>query len=143
MYKIILYLTQTKNILVTADCGGSNGRRNRLWKKELQTLSDETGLTITVCHFPPGTSKWNKIEHRLFCYISMNWKGKPLINLQTIVNLIGATKTRSGLKVYAILDKHQYSSGIKISDEEMEQLNIIYHEFHGDWNYTIKPSRKV
>jgi hypothetical protein len=134
---------QTNSLLITADCGGSNGRRNRLWKKELQTLSNETGLIITVCHFPPGTSKWNKIEHKLFCYISMNWRGRPLTNLQTIVNLIGATKTRSGLKVYAMLDKHQYQSGIKISDEEMKQLNITPHEFHGEWNYTIKPSLKV
>lgn len=133
----------TRTVMITADSGGSNGRRNRLWKKELQTLADEMGVSITVCHFPPGTSKWNTIEHRLFCYISMNWRGRPLTSLQTIVNLIGATKTRSGLKVYAMLDKHQYQSGIKISDEEMKRLNITPHEFHGEWNYTIKPSQKV
>ena len=135
--------SKATNIMITADSGGSNGRRNRLWKKELQTLVDETGLSITVCHFPPGTSKWNKIEHRLFCYISMNWRGKPLRSLQTIVSLIGATKTRSGLKVYAMLDKHQYEGGIKISDKEMSQLNLTQHPFHGEWNYTIKPSIKV
>lgn len=134
---------KTKAVMITADSGGSNGRRSRLWKKELQTLADETSLTITVCHFPPGTSKWNKIEHRLFCYISMNWRGRPLTSLQTVVNLIGATKTRSGLKVYAMLDKHQYLGGIKITDEEMNLLNLNPHEFHGEWNYTIKPLRKV
>lgn len=129
-------------ILVTADSGGSNGRRNRLWKKELQDFSNETGLEITVCHFPPGTSKWNKIEHRLFCHISMNWRGRPLTNLKTIINLISSTKTRTGLRVYAMVDKNQYQTGIKISDEEMNQINLHRHQFHGEWNYTIKPQEK-
>lgn len=132
---------KARNLLITADSGGSNGRRNRLWKKELQELANEFRLTITVCHFPPGTSKWNKIEHRLFCYVSVNWRGKPLTSLQTIIDLISATKTRTGLKVYAMIDKNVYQKGIKVSDTEMENLNLERHKFHGEWNYTIRPNK--
>lgn len=131
---------KTKKILITADAGGSNGYRLRLWKKELQQLSDETKLEIMVCHFPPGTSKWNKIEHRLFSFISINWKGKPLTSYEVIVSLIANTKTNKGLKVYAALDEGVYQLKKKISDREMKQLRIEPHEFHGEWNYTIKPS---
>ena len=129
----------SKSLLITADGGGSNGSRRRLWKTELQQFSNETGLSITVCHFPPGTSKWNKIEHRLFSHITMNWQGKPLESYETIVNLIGATKTRKGLKVKAVLDRSYYKKGIKISDEQLDGINIFRHVFHGEWNYTIKP----
>ena len=128
-----------QKLLITADSGGSNSYRGRLWKKELQRLSNDTGLEITVNHFPPGTSKWNKIEHRLFSYISMNWRGQPLISHEVVVNLIGATKTRKGLRVKAKRDKGKYPKGIKVSDEEMDKLRIIPHEFHGEWNYTILP----
>ena len=134
-----IYKTQTR-LLVTADCGGSNSARARLWKRELQTLANETGLTITIAHYPPGTSKWNKIEHRLFSFISMNWKEKPLYNHATIINLIAATTTKKGLKVYARLDKKKYLKGIKVSDEEMARINIKPNYFHGEWNYTIKPN---
>lgn len=127
-------------LLVTADCGGSNGYRTRLWKLELQGLANEMGIPITVCHFPPGTSKWNKIEHRLFSFITMNWRGKPLRTYQTIVNLIGATKTRAGLKVKCELDESEYEKGRKISDEEMATINLRPHRFHGEWNYTIEPA---
>ncbi len=128
-----------KSLLITADGGGSNGSRRRLWKTELQKFANETGLHVTICHFPPGTSKWNKIEHKLFSHITMNWQGKPLESYETIVNLIGATKTRTGLKVKAVLDEAQYQKGIRISDEELEGINILRHAFHGEWNYTIKP----
>lgn len=128
-----------KRLLITADAGGSNGARLRLWKVELQKLADETGLRIVVCHFPPGTSKWNKIEHRLFSYISQNWRGKPLRSYETIVNLIAATTTSTGLKVHAELNTELYQAGIKISDKELEQLNIHRDKFHGDWNYEIRP----
>ena len=128
-----------KSLLITADGGGSNGSRRRLWKTELQKFANETGLSITVCHFPPGTSKWNKIEHRLFSHITMNWQGKPLVSYETIVSLIGATKTRKGLKVKAVLDKTQYEKGIKVSDEQFDGVNIFRHAFHGEWNYTINP----
>ena len=128
-----------KSLLITADGGGSNGSRRRLWKTELQQFANETGLSVTVCHFPPGTSKWNKIEHRLFSHITMNWQGKPLETYETIINLIGATKTRKGLKVTAVLDKTQYEKGIKVSDEQLEGVNILRHAFHGEWNYTINP----
>ena len=134
-----IYKAQTR-LLVTADCGGSNSARARLWKRELQTLANETGLTITIAHYPPGTSKWNKIEHRLFSFISMNWKEKPLYNHATIINLIAATTTKTGLKVYARLDKKMYLKGIKVSDEEMARINIKPNYFHGEWNYTIKPN---
>lgn len=129
-----------KQILITADCGGSNSARARLWKRELQKLANETGLAFTIVHYPPGTSKWNKIEHRLFSFISMNWKEKPLYDHATIINLIAATTTTQGLKVYARLDKKTYLKGIKISKEEMAKVNLKPHPFHGDWNYTIKPS---
>jgi transposase len=124
-------------LLITADCGGSNGYRVRLWKVALQRLSNETGLCISVCHFPPGTSKWNKIEHRMFSYISMNWRGKPLVNYETIVNLIGNTTTRTGLTINAELDVNQYEKGIQVSDEELEMVNLTKAAFHGEWNYSI------
>ena len=126
-------------LLITADCGGSNGYRVRLWKVQLQRLANELEIPITVCHFPPGTSKWNKIEHRLFSFIAMNWRGKPLINYQTIVNLISATTTEKGLEVRCEIDENTYEKGKKISDAEMGSLNIKAHEFHGEWNYTLCP----
>jgi len=126
-------------LTITADCGGSNGNRTRLWKTELQMLSNETGLAITVCHFPPGTSKWNKIEHRLFSFITQNWRGKPLLSREVIVNLIGATTTRTGLEVYARLDERDYPKGIAVSDAELAALNLERDQFHPEWNYTIKP----
>ena len=128
-------------LLITADAGGSNGSRLRLWKVELQRLADETGLRIAVCHFPPGTSKWNKIEHRLFSYISQNWRGKPLRTFGTIVNLIAATTTQTGLKVHAELNSESYPAGIKVSDQELGQVRLRKDKFHGDWNYEIEPSR--
>jgi hypothetical protein len=127
-------------LTITADSGGSNSHRVRLWKAELQKLADDTGLEITVCHFPPGTSKWNAIEHRLFSFIGTNWRGKPLESLEVIINLIAGTTTNVGLKVYARLDTGSYPKGIEVSDEEFAAINIQRHEFHGDWNYTIKPS---
>jgi hypothetical protein len=127
-------------ILITADCGGSNGYRVRLWKLQLQHLANELKTPITVCHFPPGTSKWNKIEHRLFSFIAKNWRGKPLIDYQTIVSLIAATKTEKGLEIRCELDENAYEKGCKISDAEMATLNIRPHEFHGEWNYTISPN---
>ena len=126
-------------LLITADAGGSNGSRLRLWKVELQKLADETGLRIAVCHFPPGTSKWNKIEHRLFSYISQNWRGQPLRTFQTIVNLIAATTTTTGLRVHAELNTETYQAGIKISDKQLAHLKIRRDKFHGDWNYEIQP----
>ncbi len=126
-------------LLVTADCGGSNGYRVRLWKLQLQGLADELGIAITVCHLPPGTSKWNKIEHRLFSFITLNWRGKPLTDYQTIINLIGATKNSKGLKVYCTLDENTYEKGRKVSDADMAGMNLHRHEFHGEWNYTIRP----
>jgi len=133
---------EAKKLMITADCGGSNGYRVRLWKIELQKLADETGIEISVCHFPPGTSKWNKIEHRLFSYISMNWRGKPLTSYEVIVNLIAATTTKKGLKVNCMLDKNEYPKGIKIKEEEVEELRIIRDGFHGEWNYTFKPKKE-
>jgi len=126
-------------LTITADCGGSNGNRTRLWKTELQRLADETGLQIRVCHFPPGTSKWNKIEHRLFSFISMNWRAKPLVSRQVIVDLIAATSTQTGLKVYARLDERAYPDKVKVSNAELTAVQIDRHAFHPDWNYTIKP----
>jgi len=126
---------------ITADCGGSNGNRLRLWKTELQQLADETALTIRVCHFPPGTSKWNKIEHRLFSFIARNWRGQPLVSRQTVVSLIGATTSTAGLKVYAELDENTYERAIKISDAQLAAVNLTPDQFHGEWNYVIKPSR--
>lgn len=128
-----------QRVLITADSGGSNGYRTRLWKTELQKLANETGLEISVCHLPPGTSKWNKIEHRLFAYISQNWRGKPLVSHEVIVNLIASTTTRTGLTIHCALDTNRYPQGIKITDEELNQVNIIRDQFHGEWNYTIKP----
>lgn len=129
-----------KTLTITADCGGSNSNRTRLWKAELQKLANATGLEITICHFPPGTSKWNQVEHRLFSFIATNWRGKPLESLEVIINLIAATTTNTGLKVYARLDTGSYPKGVEVSDEEFNAINIHRHDFHGDWNYTIKPS---
>ena len=126
-------------LLITADAGGSNGYRLRLWKLELAHLAARSGLEITVCHFPPGTSKWNKIEHRLFSAISMNWRGRPLVSHEVIVNLIGATTTRSGLKVHAERDSGSYPLGVKITKAQIDALPLTRHEFHGDWNYTLRP----
>jgi hypothetical protein len=128
-----------KTLLITADGGGSNGSRVRLWKRELQSLANELGIEITVCHLPPGTSKWNKIEHRLFSFITQNWRGRPLISYQTIVQLIAATTTETGLKVQCEIDANTYPKGVKVEDDEMAALNIRRHEFHGEWNYTITP----
>jgi len=127
-------------LLITADAGGSNGARLRLWKWELQQLANRTGLSITVCHFPPGTSKWNKIEHRLFSHIAMNWRGTPLVDLATIVSLIGSTRSRSGLHVRAELDRGHYPAGVTITDAQMATVQLTRHRFHGDWNYTIRPT---
>jgi hypothetical protein len=130
---------EAKDLLITADAGGSNGSRLRLWKLELQKLADQTGLSISVCHFPPGTSKWNKIEHRLFSFISSNWRGEPLRDYETIVHLISKTTTAMGLKVTCRLDRRKYPIGRKVTDEEMKRVNLERHKFHGDWNYTIRP----
>jgi len=127
-------------LLVTADGGGSNGARVRLWKVALQRLADLTGLRLSVCHVPPGTSQWNKIEHRMFSHISMNWRGKPLISHEVIVNLIAATTTRTGLRIAAEIDTHVYPKGIQVTDEELEKIHIERADFHGEWNYTIRPS---
>ena len=126
-------------LTITADCGGSNGNRTRLWKTELQKLADQTGLRIRVCHFPPGTSKWNKIEHRLFSFIARNWRGQPLVSRQAVVSLIGATTSTKGLKVYAQLDENTYERGIKITDAQLAAVNLTPDEFHGEWNYTVSP----
>lgn len=128
-----------KRLLITADSGGSNGHRNRLWKYELQRLADQIGLTMEVCHYPPGTSKWNKIEHRLFCHITRNWRGVPLESHQVVVNLIGSTQTTEGLDVHCRLDEKDYPKGRKISDAQMECIKLKRNAFHGDWNYTIAP----
>ena len=132
---------QARSVLITADAGGSNGPRVRLWKWELQQLANRTGLTLTVCHFPPGTSKWNKIEHRLFSYISTNWRGQPLVSLAVIVSLIGSTRTTAGLRVRCELDRGTYPKGQAISDTQMAHLKLTPHRFRGDWNYTIHPAR--
>lgn len=128
-------------LLVCADGGGSNGYRVRLWKVELQRFAREAGMHITVCHLPPGTSKWNKIEHRLFSHITMNWRGRPLISHDVVVKLIGTTTTKTGLRVKAALDKRKYPKGVKVTDEEMESIHLQPHKFHGEWNYTIAPSK--
>lgn len=130
---------EKKELLITSDGGGSNGVKNRLWKKELQQLSNETNLSITVNHLPPATSKWNKIEHRLFSFISINWRAKPLTSLETIIELLNHTTTKEGLTVTAMVDQHTYPTKVKVSDEEFRVLNIIRDSFHGEWNYTIKP----
>ncbi len=133
------YPTAT-SLLITADGGGSNGSRLRLWKWELQQFANRHQIAVTVCHFPPGTSKWNKIEHRLFSHIAMNWRGTPLVSLAVIVSLIGATTSRSGLRVRSEIDGSRYPAGVKVSDAQMATLNIERHDFHGEWNYTIRPS---
>jgi hypothetical protein len=130
-----------KELLVTADGGGSNSSRSRLWKREIQRFATETGLRTTIVHYPPGTSKWNKIEHRLFCHITQNWRGRPLESLETVVSLIGSTRTRTGLRVRAQLDRNTYETGVVIPEAEMDALRLTTHEFHGDWNYTISPAR--
>jgi transposase len=130
---------RASQLLVTADGGGSNGSRSRLWKVSLQELADTLGLTISVCHFPPGTSKWNKIEHRMFCHITANWRGKPLYSQAVVVNLIANTKTRKGLNINAKLDANDYPTGIKVTDEELAAVNLTKDKFHGEWNYTIRP----
>ena len=130
---------KARKLTITADCGGSNGARVRLWKVELQKLADETGLVLRVHHYPPGTSKWNKIEHRLFCHITQNWRGRPLTDRVAVVELIGATTTKAGLKVECALDERTYQKGIKVSDAEMASLDITGDPFHPEWNYTIKP----
>jgi hypothetical protein len=134
---------KAKRLMISADGGGSNGYRVRLWKIELQRLADELKVPITVCHLPPGTSKWNKIEHRLFSFITMNWRGKPLRSYRTIVQLIAATTTDTGLKVRAELDERKYPKGLKVSDTQLAAVNISRHSFHGDWNYTISPCQKA
>lgn len=128
-------------LLITADAGGSNGWRLRLWKLELQKLVDKTGLSVSVCHFPPGTSKWNKVEHRLFSFISSNWRGEPLLDYKTIVNLISRTTTAKGLKVRCRLDRRKYPTGRKVTNEEFKQINLKKNNFHGEWNYTIHPNK--
>ena len=132
---------KARELTITADCGGSNGARVRLWKVELQKLADETRLVLHVHHYPPGTSKWNKIEHRMFCHITQNWRGRPLTDRLAIVELIGATTTKAGLKVECALDTRTYQKGIKVSDAEMDMLNLAGDDFHPEWNYTIKPRR--
>ena len=129
-------------LTITADCGGSNGPQVKLWKRELQRLANETGLKMTVTHLPPGTSKWNRIEHRLFAFITMNWRGKPLVSHQVIVQLIGATTTETGLAVRCEIDRNLYPKGIAVSDEELQAINITRHAFHGEWNYTIAPNQQ-
>jgi len=133
------YYPKAKELLITADSGGSNGYRVRGWKYFLNKFSKETGLKITVLHFPPATSKWNKIEHRMFSFISLNWKGKPLTDFEIIINFIKNTTTKKGLKIFARLDKNEYKTGLKFSNKDMEEINLQYHHFHPEWNYTIKP----
>jgi Rhodopirellula transposase DDE domain len=133
---------EAKRLVITADCGGSNGARVRLWKRELQRFADETGLAVTVAHLPPGTSKWNRIEHRLFAPISRNWRGKPLVSHRVIVQLIGATTTQTGLTVSCEIDASRYPKGIKVTDAEMAELAIERDPFHGEWNYTISPNQQ-
>ena len=132
---------QASSLIITADSGGSNGSRLRLWKLELQKLADQTGLSIAVCHFPPGTSKWNKVEHRLFSFISSNWRGEPLLDYETIVNLIARTTTAKGLRVTCRLDRRKYPTGRKVTDAEIGRVNLKRDHFHGDWNYSIQPTK--
>ena len=133
----------TRSLLITADGGGSNGSRLRLWKWELHRFASRTGLSITVCHFPPGTSKWNRIEHRLFSHIAMNWRGRPLVSLATIVSLIASTRSKAGLRVRSEIDQGAYPTGVSVTDEQMSKIAIRHHRFHGEWNYTIKPENRV
>ena len=130
---------EASELLIMADCGGSNGNRSRLWKIGIQRLADLTGLAIQIAHFPPGTSKWNKIEHRMFSFITQNWRGRPLVSYETIVNLVGSTKTTTGLKIKAKLTRRKYPKGIKVPKSEMEKLNLKTAAFHGDWNYSLQP----
>ena len=130
-----------RRLLITADGGGSNGSRNRLWKWELQQFADEMGLRVSVCHFPPGTSKWNKIEHRMFCHITENWRGRPLVSREVVVNLIGHTTTRSGLAIRSELDENSYPTGQPVTAEQMESLSLKRDKFHGDWNYSLTPRK--
>jgi hypothetical protein len=131
--------SKARRLLICADGGGSNSSRTRSWKIYLQELADEIRIPVTVCHFPPGTSKWNQVEHRLFSYISLTWKGQPLWSYESIINLIGTTRTQTGLKVKAVLDQHTYETGVKITDEEMQHLRIQRHKIHPQWNYTLSP----
>ena len=133
---------RAKELMITADGGGSNGSRCRLWKVALQELSIQMGLPIRVSHFPPGTSKWNKIEHRMFCHITQNWRGQPLISHDVIINLIANTTTQKGLKIRAELDRGEYPTGIEVTDEQLNALHIKRDKFHGDWNYSLLPGRK-
>jgi len=135
------HYSSSRRLLLCADGGGSNGSRNRLWKWAVQEFADTTGLSITICHYPPGASKWNAIEHRMFSFISINWRGEPLVSYETVIQLINATTTKTGLKLKAILDKHIYPTGIKVSDEEMKKLSVKGHDTFPHWNYTIKPRR--
>ena len=130
---------RSKHLLITADCGGGNGNRTRLWKLKLQEFADEVGMTIHVCHFPPGTSKWNKIEHQMFCHITQNWRGRPLTSRQVVVNLITHTTTVEGLEIHAMLDDNKYETGIEVTDEEFKAIDLHKRRFHGDWNYQIRP----
>lgn len=130
---------EASTLQITADCGGGNGNRTRLWKTELQRLADDTGLAIAVCHFPPGTSKWNKIEHRLWCLIAKNWRGRPLVSHEVIINSIAATTSETGLEVFAQLDTRDYPKGIEVSAPELAAVNLQGDDFHPEWNYTIKP----
>lgn len=130
---------RAQRLLITADGGGSNGSRNRLWKVELQKLADDISLRIAVCHFPPGTSKWNKIEHRMFCHITENWRGRPLVSREVVVNLIGHTTTRTGLEIHSELNENSYPPGREVTDQQMERLSIKRDKFHGEWNYTLVP----
>jgi len=132
---------KAKRLLITADGGGSNGSRCRLWKVELQRLAEETGLYIyiSVCHFPPGTSEWNKIEHRMFCHLTENWRGRPLVSREVVVNLIGHTPTTKGLVIRSALDEHSYPTGREVTAEQMERLALKQEKFHGEWNYTLRP----
>ena len=134
---------QARRLLITADCGGSNGYRVRLWRVQLQKLADELQIAVQVCHFPPGTSKWNKIEHRMFCHITQNWRGRPLVSREVVVNLIGSTTTAAGLRIQAQIDDNEYAAGIKVSDQELAELAIERDDFHGEWNYRIKPRGTV
>ena len=130
---------EARELVITADAGGSNGTGLRLWKWELQRLANRTGLAITVCHFPPGTSKWNRIEHRLFSHIAMNWRGTPLVDLATIVSLIASTRSTSGLRVRSEIDRGRYPGGVSITDAQLATVRLARHSFQGDWNYTIRP----
>lgn len=131
---------EATELFITADGGGSNSSRSRVWKAELQRLADETKLALTISHFPPGTSKWNKIEHRLFCHIILNWRGRPLVDYETVVQLIGSTRSQAGLYVNAQLDTNSYPLGVQVPDAVFKALNIGRDDFHGEWNYTIRPS---